>query len=570
MQKTQVRHPVLLDIGRFEARETVLYCPVCTDLPPVGSEELAAAVGAHRTFGYDVMAFVGQAGFRACHTADETVELLAGRNVAISESEVRELSARFIVSLGVAHARAAGRMRKQLHDAGGYILHLDSTCKAGSGHLLTAIDEISGLVLFNAKVAGESEDEVAGLLGTLSARYGLPAAISCDMSRGILAAAAAVLPDVPVFICHFHFLRDIGRDLMQEHYQIIRGRLRHHGVKAELKRLQRAVRDSTVTHAVDIETLLDTAAAGERAACPQCPDLPHSAVIGALLTSAIEAEHTGDGCGFPFDRPHFRFFRQLQSVLEAAQALHDYARPEPVARKLYERLIRTLKPVCADRPLCAAADALDNNARLFDRLRTAMRIAEPGSSNGLNDDGTDLPLSTIEQSVDRFCAELRAQPKLAADTAVLRMLHQIDTYRAKLFADPIQVQTPAGTRTLHPQRTNNICERFFRRLARLTCKRTGQELGAAALDHMLPDTPLVANLDNPRYLELLLDGRANIAELFADLDQKLINDTLEEQRRPANGLPRNVRARLRARPAPLQIAILVLANVAQSNGILRS
>ena len=183
MQKTQVRHPVLLDIGRFEARETVLYCPVCTDLPPVGSEELAAAVGAHRTFGYDVMAFVGQAGFRACHTADETVELLAGRNVAISESEVRELSARFIVSLGVAHARAAGRMRKQLHDAGGYILHLDSTCKAGSGHLLTAIDEISGLVLFNAKVAGESEDEVAGLLGTLSARYGLPAAMGVQIAH---------------------------------------------------------------------------------------------------------------------------------------------------------------------------------------------------------------------------------------------------------------------------------------------------------------------------------------------------------------------------------------------------
>jgi hypothetical protein len=31
-------------------------------------------------------------------------------------------------------------------------------------------------------------------------------------------------------------------------------------------------------------------------------------------------------------------------------------------------------------------------------------------------------------------------------------------------------------------------------------------------------TPLVKNLDNPRYMEILLNGKADLEELFADID----------------------------------------------------
>ena len=35
---------------------------------------------------------------------------------------------------------------------------------------------------------------------------------------------------------------------------------------------------------------------------------------------------------------------------------------------------------------------------------------------------------------------------------------------------------------------------------------------------MLADTPLVKNLDNPSYMKILLAGKANLVELFAELD----------------------------------------------------
>ncbi len=34
---------------------------------------------------------------------------------------------------------------------------------------------------------------------------------------------------------------------------------------------------------------------------------------------------------------------------------------------------------------------------------------------------------------------------------------------------------------------------------------------------MLADTPLVKNLDNSKYMKILLDGKANLEELFAEL-----------------------------------------------------
>ena len=42
------------------------------------------------------------------------------------------------------------------------------------------------------------------------------------------------------------------------------------------------------------------------------------------------------------------------------------------------------------------------------------------------------------------------------------MAKQIDKWSTKLFADPIEVDTPQGSVTIYPQRTNNILEQFFR------------------------------------------------------------------------------------------------------------
>lgn len=559
VRKTLTRYPVTLHLGPFTAHETVLICESCPDTPSFRNEELAGLVGPGRTFGYDVMTFAGEAILRRNRTVDETVAELERRNVVISPSEVRELAARFTVRLGIAHAESATRLSEHLRCAGGYILHLDSTTKGAGSHLVSGIDEISGFVLLNGKLQSENAEEIAAFLVRIKQRYGTPAAVSSDMSKGILAAVAATLDETPVYICHFHFLRDLGKDLLDGDYALLRARLRSHGVKAELKRRQRRIGGEVEAHADDLQQLL-LSAESELKPTEPAPAVPAAALLGAFVTSILEAEDRGDGCGFPFDRPHLLFFRQAEMVLTAADALWARGNLSKEEQRQWKRLLDLLRPVCEDAELRAAAERLESKAAQFDRLRLAMRIAEPGTGMGLNDSGADLPIGAIKHNVESLLNEWGNDEAFLAQSHYLSMLDQIEKYKTMLFADPIQLQTETGIRTVQPQRTNNILERFFRSLSRQVCKRTGRQIDEAHLEHLSPDTPLVANLDNPAYCEILLNGAEPLCPRLAQIDPKIVNDTLKEMRKPQAGLNRNTRATLGLRITPIQIALHILKN----------
>jgi len=126
-------------------------------------------------------------------------------------------------------------------------------------------------------------------------------------------------------------------------------------------------------------------------------------------------------------------------------------------------------------------------------------------------------MSTIRQGVEAFRRQLNEEPQLASDALCLKMAEQIDRYGDKLFADPITVTTPTGALTLYPQRTNNILEQFFRSQRHAYRRKTGNHSMGRSLQAMLADTPLIKNLDNPEYRKILLDGKASLEELFAEL-----------------------------------------------------
>ena len=114
--------------------------------------------------------------------------------------------------------------------------------------------------------------------------------------------------------------------------------------------------------------------------------------------------------------------------------------------------------------------------------------------------------------------QITENPKLADDQLSFKMVAQIDKYGDKLFADPIVVNTPNGSVTIYPQRTNNIIEQFTRDLKRSHRRRTGNNSMSRVLNSMLADTPLVKNLDNPEYMDMLLDGKANFEEPLSEVD----------------------------------------------------
>ena len=198
-----------------------------------------------RLHGYDVVVYVRRALFGEAQPVRQIITQLAQRPVRLSASTVADLGRRFIVLLSLAHRRCAGRLQQAMALQGGYILHLDATYEDKSPLLMTGIDAVMEIVLGNIKLPSEKADGIVPFLRQLDQCFGPPLASVHDMSKGILAAIQEVFPDIPDFICHFHFLRDLGKDLFGAGYDTLRKRLQTHGtvglLRARLRTWQKQI-----------------------------------------------------------------------------------------------------------------------------------------------------------------------------------------------------------------------------------------------------------------------------------------------------------------------------------------
>ena len=351
----------------------------------------------------------------------------------MSRSEIGLLGRKFIGYLAVAHEQAAGRIQEAMALNGGYVLHLDGTFDGQGPMLVSGLDSLSRIVLANVKRPSEKAEGIIPFLRDIQRAFGDPLALVHDMGAGILAAVGEVFPDRPDFICHYHFLRDLGIDLFGRENDWIRKHLRAHAITTKLRRhgreLKRIVQDNPLCvdsfcHAMDTAVAPDTSTVAIRA-------------IGAysLIQWILDGKNQGGG----------------------------------------------------------------------------------------------------------YCRRLRRSGKPAVDKRYRKLLDQIDKYQDKLFCDPLIVHTSAGTITVQPQRTNNIMERFFRTLQRAWRRKTGNRSLGKSLQTMIADTPLVHNLGNPHYLDLLLADQATLQERFAQIDIHTVRRELKNSQNTPEKIPPKIK-----------------------------
>jgi hypothetical protein len=392
------------------------------------------------------------------------------------------------------------------------------------------------VVLGNVKLPSEKAEGIVPFLRQLQACFGPPLALVHDMSKGILSAVAEVFPGIPDFICHFHFLRDAGKDLLGADYDRLRQRLQTHGTVGQLRARLRAWRQQ-IRADPPLQQALDQL---PTAGWPAEP-LPQAPLLAAYLLAhwILAGLQQGGGYGFPFDRPLLVLAQRAQGAYAQLQSLvsespsGDWRRRVPL-----HQLMRELKDLVHDYPLKHNLSRLETYGQVFDQLRQALRMAPINGGQGLNHEGQALEMKTLQQQVQAFAAQIRARPVYATSPALQGMIEQIEHYGPKLFADPLTVSTPQGFRTIQPQRTNNVMERFFRDLKRDCRHKTGCHSLGRSLRTMLPDTPLVKNLQNPEYLKILLDGHPSLAALFAQIDPVNVREELVNARKPPEHVPR--------------------------------
>jgi len=286
-------------------------------------------------------------------------------------------------------------------------------------------------------------------------------AVVSDMGKGIVLATEEVFKILPHFLCHFHFLRDLGKDLFGTENDTIRNRLRKHGIQQTLRKRARSLKK----HISNTPHLVDEFSDGLVQSCilQHCSlhDIPAAASC-LLIMWALEGKSQGKGFGFPFDQPYLLFYQRLRTLGSILDQLSEIRLQDSWKdNRIYGKVLHNLVSVVNDTVLAKAASVMQQKVEVFNKLRAAMRIALPESKRRLNDDGELSNIKTIEKGVKRFRDWLCKNKEYSKDKEYQKMVKQLDEYWQKLFLDPIVVKTKSGPIIIQPQRTNNILEQLF-------------------------------------------------------------------------------------------------------------
>ena len=531
--KTREKKVVTLDIGALRAKEIILQCP--EDKALYSCHELKALTPYRCTFGYDVIVYVGYALFVHCRSEKEIMKELAEKNISISDREISFLGKKFVMYLALAHRESRQRIRRAMAVRGGYILHLDGTCEGDSPHLFSGLDGIAELVLDNVKLPSEKADLLIPFLRQIRQQYGDPIALVHDMGKGILLATGEVFPGKPDFICHFHFLRDIGKDLLEDDYRRIRNRLKKLKTRTSLRQRAKALEKAIGIEDKAVHALKSGINKGE-IEVPSFHQMPDLAAF-TMIHWAFDTSGQLRGYGFPFDLAHLLFYQRLKMIYSVIEQIRDTPlRHENKTYKPLFQLFRLIKRIMDDATLNKSVAQIEERVKVFGDLRKALRIALPEGKKGLNDDGDDTDIKTIEERVKEFREQITNDSHFSEKDHYRKMIQQIDAYWEKLFADPIPVDTPNGRVFIQPQRTNNTLERFFRDLKRRSRKRSGTVSLTKILKTILSDTPLVKNLDNEQYLSIILDGCDTLEERFEKIDSNMVVEGLKKAKKKSERL----------------------------------
>lgn len=535
---TRPRKVVSARYGRFIAIEQQGYCPHHPDLPPARSEKLRRIVPPRCNIAYDVIARIGLARFVECRQCEEIqIELAREHGIDLPVRTISELTQKFLAYFQVVHQHSIPLLRRDIRHRGGYILHVDGTCEEASRVLLVCLDSLSGQVLESRKISSENHEEVLQVLKDVRRDWGVPLAVVHDLRQSLTTATAKVFPGTPQFVCHYHLAADVGKDILTPHVDRLRRLFRRTKVRPKLRALCRSLKKFAAAQdngELAVSRILAATSTEDlrRLSSPE-------AVKGALhaLASWILAfSHCGDGYGFPFDVPYLTLYDRIlevNEVLRQVSATWSVQKRGPLG--ILKRFKEILDLVDASqyttefRVIVAEAK---RDQKIFERFRNALRICPKDGSQRRNDDGASPLLSparhkqVLEKLRRSFKRKAQGTPSHRACNIVVQHL---DKYWKFLFGHVLRKRSPQ----IVVPRTNNVEESLFRTVKRQCRRLHGRGHLCRDMDNMLEAMPLVFNLRNPSYYELVYGGAdaQNIAERFSDVDASLPTQLLKSWRR---------------------------------------
>ena len=289
--------------------------------------------------------------------------------------------------------------------------------------------------------------------------------------------------------------------------------------------------------------------------------------VHALASWILAFSHNGDGYGFPFDLPYLTLYDR---ILEVHQILCQVSTHWPVKKRGPLGNLKRLKEildVVVDSPYTAEFRAIvtetRRDQRIFERLRSDLRICPRGGTKRRNDEGASSLLSPARHkaTLEKLRRSLKRKARRGTSQRACNLVVQhLEKYSNLLFGHVLRKRSG---RIVVP-RTNNVEESLFRTVKRQCRRLHGRGHLCRDMDNMLEATPLVLNLKNANYCQVVYGGAEpqNIAHRFSTVDPALATQLLKRWRREKlwGRLPRKFES-LRNLPQRLARFINIAFNV---------
>lgn len=554
VQKTTPHHGRTISHGHFEIRETI---HVCADRCRFDSRKLvtkrADSLSRHiipgKTVGYDVMTFVGLQRFLHQRQREEIRESIFHKHgIQLSSGTISNLTKLFLDYLRKLHDKHVEQLRNALRSDGGWPLHIDATCEDGRGTLLVAFAGWRRWVLGTWKIPTEHTQAILPCLHEVVQKFGTPCAVMRDLGRAITPAVNTLLAelelDIPVLACHAHFLKDIGKDLLDPAYGELRALFRRYKTLSKLRSLSRDLGRKIGNNSGQTREHVE--------AWQKQTDADHSipegvagiAIVRTITQWVLDYKANSTGHDYPFDRPYLDLYDRCMTACRAVDAFIHKKPSNPKVLKVLKRLRRTIDPVASEVPFKQIVRRLRSRAKLFDELRDTLRLESKSSSNRskrnvgklLTPDQAAAELRDVRKQVDNLTDSLeKRRPKRgpAKDirNAIDLILRHIQNHNDYLWGHVITMPKELGGGIRIVNRTNNILESFFRGMKHDERRRSGRKILTQDFEHLPPEAALAYNLKCPDYVSIVCGSLNQLHEAFAKIDIDRSKTTLERHNR---------------------------------------
>jgi len=519
-QWTVRTHPVSLQIG---TPELVIHIKKCTECSfSIYPDEYRNFIPEFSCYSYDIIATVGLLRLKNLNDSEIVDEFRNKYFLTIPKSTVSSLANRFYDHLAASHYTLnTDKIREYLIKQGGYILHIDGTCEAGTDMLFAVKDAISGIILAASKMKTENRKDLTSLLSECVKLYGEPLAVVSDMSVNILNSVKdTVNNNVTHFICQFHLLENIGEKIFSKEYSNLSKLLRTAGLKSQFLSLRRDLGTKNSDRLLSREEFLEFLKRPGRVSKNKITQTRRSLVLSILkwindYCSELNGEY------FPFSRPNYEFYKRCETVYKLLKNLFS---KKIKKRKKYncttlETIYRKLETFFNNEQLNICIKKLERPAQIFNELRDYFRMrseqGKPVSRQNINIDKNFEKKLSPDEFIDRLKEKYTSAQH---STAIIIINGYFEKYSNNLTEHWIM---NSKNEKIYVYRTNNVMEHFFSCFKQNLRKRVGSANLKRHIHLMHRDAPLVYNLLNEKYLEITGGEKLNnICDMFGKVNKQ--------------------------------------------------